>query len=179
MMNISLLITKGKTMFRCKRFLKLSLLGLCISPVVALADPLYSLTFLPQDFYAAGINSSGQVVGTAGGGAAIWSSPGAVTSLGSLLPGSEGLGINNRGDIVGRDGSHGFIYANGLATGIVTGLNSWATGINDAGQVTGTALSYESRPSLAPRKPTAWNQGPIAHPAALKEHGLKICGGER
>lgn len=125
-----------------KRLSKVLIAGLMAGPSLAFADPLYSLTFLPQDFYAVGINNMGQVVGTAGGGAAIWSSPTSVTSLGSLLPGSEGLGINNRGDIVGRYGNNAFIYANGVATSIVTGMDSWATGINDAGQVTGTALNY-------------------------------------
>lgn len=120
----------------CSRFLLLSLLA---GAGAAFADPLYSVTFLPQDFYAAGINNSGQVVGTAAGGAAIWSSPSSLTSLGTLLPGSEGLGINNHGDIVGRYGDNAFVYAGGVATSIVTDTPSWATGINDAGQVTGTA----------------------------------------
>lgn len=123
------------------RFLLFSLLG---GPAAAIAgaEPLYGLTFLPQDFYATGINGAGQIVGTAGGGAAIWSAPGSVTSLGTLLPGSEGLGINNRGDIVGRYGDSAFVYAGGIATTIDTGTRSWATGINDAGQVTGTAAAY-------------------------------------
>lgn len=121
---------------------KLLLLSLLASPLIAAADPIYSLTFLPQDFYAAGINNRGQIVGTADGGAAIWSAPGQMTTLGALLPGSEGLGINNHGDIVGRYGNNAFVYAGGVATGIVTDTHSWATGINDAGQVVGTAASY-------------------------------------
>lgn len=38
------------------RFLLLSLLG---GPAAAVAEPLYGLTCLPQDFYATGINGAG------------------------------------------------------------------------------------------------------------------------
>jgi probable HAF family extracellular repeat protein len=124
-----------------QHYLAFFLLALLAGPPAASADPLYAVTFLPQDFYAAGINNGGQIVGTAGGGAAIWSSPTSITSLGALLPGSEGLGINNHGDIVGRYGDNAFVYAGGVATSIVTDYRSWATGINDAGQVTGTAAT--------------------------------------
>lgn len=122
----------------CAKFLLLGLFG---GALPAFADPLYAMTFLPQDFYAAGINNGGQIVGTAGGGAAIWSSPSSVTSLGTLLPGSEGLAINDHGDIAGRFGDNAFVYAGGIATSIATTTRSWATGINDAGQVTGTAAT--------------------------------------
>lgn len=125
-----------------KFFLKILLPALLGLPVTASATPLYGLTFLPQDFEAAALNSAGQVVGTADGGAAIWSSTAGVTSLGALLPGSEGMGINSRGDIVGRSSDGAFMYAHGAVTTILPGLQSWATGINDAGQVTGTAFAY-------------------------------------
>lgn len=124
----------------CFSLLLLSSLSL---PLAAAADPLYTWTFLPAEFEAAGINNAGQVVGTAQGGAAIWSAPGSTTSFASLLPGSEGLGINNRGDIVGRHGDHAFVYAGGSVASIATGSStSWATGINDAGQVTGTVAAF-------------------------------------
>lgn len=122
---------------------KLFILPFLAAPLAAWAEPLYGLTFLPEGFYPAGINGSGQVVGTYDGGAAVWSASGAVTSLGALLPGSEGLGINNRGDIVGRHGDAAFLYANGALVDLpVPGSRSWATGINDAGQVAGSQAGY-------------------------------------
>jgi probable HAF family extracellular repeat protein len=141
MMTIAIRSTKGVVMsrtYRCAVLLSLAVLG---GPGVARAEPLYAATFLPQDFHAAAINNAGQVVGTADGGAAIWSSPSSTVSLAALLPGSEGLGINNHGDIVGRYGASAFVHAGGVTTSIATGYHSWATGINDAGQVTGTATT--------------------------------------
>lgn len=121
----------------CSRLLLASLLA---GAIPALADPLYSLTFLPSDFAAAGINNSGQIVGTSGGGAALWSSPSSVTSFGWLLPGSEGLGINNRGDIVGTYQNRGFVFAGDVFSAIDNrGDRAWATSINDGGFATGTS----------------------------------------
>ncbi|WP_429201163.1 PEP-CTERM sorting domain-containing protein [Massilia sp. UYP11] len=68
-----------------------------------MASPLYRVTWLPSDFTAAGLDGAGRVVGTARGGAAVWS-PGGATYLGTLLPGSEGLAINAGGAIVGWSG---------------------------------------------------------------------------
>lgn len=125
---------------QCRALLALSMFA---APLSAAADPIYSATFLPPSFRAEGINHAGQVVGTAGGGAAIWSGPGALVSLGAQLPGSEGLAINAHGAIAGRYGDHAFVWADGVATPIATADRSWATGINDAGQVTGTAASAD------------------------------------
>lgn len=110
----------------------------------ALAEPLYTMSFLPGDFSAAAINRHGDIVGTAGGGAAIWS-PVSTTYLASLLPGSEGLAINGTGAIAGRIGTDAFVYAGGSvhrfapppASGNILVNGNWATGINDAGQVAG------------------------------------------
>ncbi|WP_051109963.1 PEP-CTERM sorting domain-containing protein [Massilia niastensis] len=107
-------------------------------PLVALAAPLYRMTLLPGDFHASALNNAGQVVGTARGGAAIWSRT-ATIYLGGLLPGSEGLAINSRGAIAGRVGASAFMYADGaVSTFGLPGFGSWAAGINDAGQVAGT-----------------------------------------
>jgi len=126
-----------------RKYLSLWLLLLPVlgSPPAAQADPTYSMTFLPQDFAAAGMNRQGHVVGTSAGGAAVWDGN-SVFSLGSTLPGSEGLAINGLGQIAGRTGSRGFFYADGLVTEIGPTDLPWywtrATGINDAGQLTGT-----------------------------------------
>jgi probable HAF family extracellular repeat protein len=125
------------------QFLKLLLLPLLACPLGALANRTYSVTFLPQDFYASAINNAGQVVGTARGGAAIWSDT-STTYLDALLPGSEGLAINNHGDIAGRVGIHGFAYAGGVVRDVDSGpYRSWATGINDSGRLTGTVRDIE------------------------------------
>lgn len=128
-------------MFACKNCSKLLLASLLAATVPALADPLYSLTFLPNDFRGAGINNAGQIVGTAGGGAAIWSAPGALTSFGWLIPGSEGLGINDRGDIVGSYQNQGFVFSGDVFSAIPNrATRGWATSINNGGAVTGTAV---------------------------------------
>jgi probable HAF family extracellular repeat protein len=126
-----------------KHLLKLLLLAVFAYPLAALANPTYSLTFLPQDFYASAINNAGHVVGTARGGAAIWTDT-STTYLSSILPGSEGLAINNHDDIAGRVGIHAFAYSGGVVRDIDTSpYRSWAAGINDAGRVTGTVRNIE------------------------------------
>lgn len=116
------------------------LLSLLALPLSALAAPIYSLTFLPDGFFASGINNAGQVVGTASGGAAIWSD----TSVSYFMPAAEGLAINNHGDVAGRIGTTGFLYHNGAAEIINPGgARAWATGINDARRVSGTVRDLE------------------------------------
>lgn len=117
---------------------KLLIVPLLAAPAAVLAEPVYSLTLLPADFHASAINSSGQVAGTGGGGAAIWSDSGLV-SLAAVAPGSEGLALNDNGALVGRHGLHAFSYAGGTLTDLGSGgFRSWATGINNAGTVVGT-----------------------------------------
>ena len=128
-------------MFLRKHFFVMLLAALVFMPGLpagALAAPLYRMTLLPQDFTAAALDGAGRVVGTAQGGAAIWS-PATTTYLASLLPGSEGLAINQRGAIVGRLGAHAFLYADGAVSTISMppAYGTWATAINDAGQVAG------------------------------------------
>lgn len=123
--------------------LKMLLLPLLAAPLGALADPVYSLTFLPQNFYASGINNAGHIVGTAGAGAAIWTDT-AVTNLGALAPGSEGLAINNQDDIAGRIGTHGFVYSGGVLQDVDSGpYRNWVTGINDSVRATGTVRDMD------------------------------------
>lgn len=127
-------------MFLRKTFLKilpqLMFVLACVLPLPALADPLYRMTLLPQDFSAAALNRAGLVVGSAQGGAAIWS-PTATTYLGALLPGSQGLAINGNGAITGIAGDGAFIYDNGALSTFGLPPGTWATAINDAGQVAG------------------------------------------
>jgi probable HAF family extracellular repeat protein len=123
-----------------KLSLNLLLLPLLGAPLGAVADPIYSLTFLPDGFYASGLNNAGEVVGTARGGAAVWTD----SSISYFLPGAEGLAINNHGDVAGRLGTQGFIYSGGAVEPInADGFRSWATGINDARRVSGTVRDLE------------------------------------
>lgn len=115
---------------------RLLLVLACASPLGALAEPIYRMTLLPQDFSAAALNRAGLVVGTAQGGAAIWS-PQATTYLGALLPGSQGLAINGSGAITGIAGDGAFVYAGGALSSFGLPLSTWATSINDGGQVAG------------------------------------------
>ncbi|MDN4053052.1 HAF repeat/PEP-CTERM domain-containing protein [Massilia sp. YIM B02763] len=111
------------------------------APAAPQYSPRYAPTFLPADFTAAALNNAGQVVGTAGGGAATWS-PASVLSYGVLLPGSEGLGINDRGDIVGTYRDQAFVFAADALTIIPARADhSAATSINDAGAVAGRLAS--------------------------------------
>lgn len=126
-------------MSACKVFLSTllsSILTLTLS-LSALAQPLYRMTLLPQDFNAAALDGRGRVVGSAQGGLAVWS-PTATNYFAPLLPGAEALATNNAGAVVGLAGASAFIFANGgFATVGLPGLGTWATAVNDAGQVAG------------------------------------------
>jgi probable HAF family extracellular repeat protein len=143
-----------------KLLLKLLLLPVFASPTGALADPIYSVKFLPQDFYASAINNAGHVVGTAGGGAAIWTDT-VITYLAAIAPGSEGLAINNHDDIAGRAGLHGFVYAGGVMRDINSEpFRSWATGLNDAGRASGSVRENDGSPGLS--KGFVWVDGGLS-----------------
>lgn len=113
----------------------------------ALAEPLYRMTLLPQDFTAAALDGRGRVVGSAQGGLAVWS-PTVTNVFAPLLPGAEALATNNAGTVVGLAGASAFIFANG---GFVTigqpGLGTWATAVNDAGVVAGFSSEGQSSSS--------------------------------
>jgi probable HAF family extracellular repeat protein len=134
---------------------------------VALTTGIYSngtFTAFPTNFTGLAINANGLVVGFTGFHAGLYNK-GTVTDLGVLpgadptVDGSTAFGINTGGQIVGfgaeRTGTplDGFIYSNGAMTdmgrlpGLATGVSSAATGINDAGLVSGVALDTVAIPS--------------------------------
>jgi probable HAF family extracellular repeat protein len=122
--------------------LKSMLLLLLASPLAALADPAYTIQFLPQGLSPYELNNQGQVVGEFGGSAAIWSESGLVT-LSGQFPYSRGFGINNHGDITGSAGN-AFTYVSGTVHDLGTSMPAWVAGsegrgINDRGVVVGTA----------------------------------------
>jgi probable HAF family extracellular repeat protein len=137
-----------------RRCLFALLLPLFASPH-AWADPLYTFAqytfnFLPAGFAPSALNDAGQIVGTYGGAAAILSG-GTITSLGSALPDSYGVAINNRGDVAGTQynpySGTAFAWVGGAVVPVAASLPdmygySNARGINDAGMVAGNAQPY-------------------------------------
>ena len=105
------------------------------------------------DTYAFGINDLGQVVGSFQGADNNWfgykyaDGIYSTFSVTQAIPGEfyAVLGINNSGVIVGNysgsdNNMHGFIYVDGISTTLdFPGARyTWATGINDLGQIVGT-----------------------------------------
>ena len=99
---------------------------------------------IPRPFNAAyAINNQGQVAGTAGGDAAIWSQTGGTQDLGALpgALGSRAVAISNRGTVVGVSGGFVFFWSPTLGMVNVNSLchnanQNWtAVGVNSAGQI--------------------------------------------
>ena len=123
------------------------------------AEVLYTITDLGTlggySSSASGINNAGQIVGTSntstGESHAFLYSDGQMQDLGTLGgPSSYGNSINNAGQVVGRSqistnsSYYPFLYSNGQMTNLGTlgppyTAGSYATGINDAGQIAGYA----------------------------------------
>jgi probable HAF family extracellular repeat protein len=121
--------------------------ALALTAPAVLADPLYTATFLPENFTAYGIGNDGSVVGSGLDPdsqlrAFVWRD-GTTTFLPTLGGPSAWATATNGGTVVGAslsgDVTRGFIYRNGdiRSTGTLYGGESIAYGVNAAGQVVG------------------------------------------
>lgn len=131
----------------------LLLLALLGSPLGALAQPLYTITFLPAWLNISALNNAGQMSGVMpvpGGAHAFLFTNGDVRDLGTLGgPRSFAYGISDNGMVTGdastaSGASHAFAYADGAMRDLGTfpgGGSSLGRGINSAGQVTGLATT--------------------------------------
>ena len=114
------------------------------------------------------INNAGQVVGDSSqitGGwshATLWNSGTAIglSALAGYSGHSRAYAINSAGHVVGTSDNGDFgesratLWSGATATGLGTpGINSFATGINDSGQVVG---GLDRRPPYYPRHPVEW-----------------------
>jgi probable HAF family extracellular repeat protein len=122
------------------------------SALSARAEPLFTMTFLPDWFNASAINNAGQMTGVMrvpGGSHAFLYTNGDVRDLGTLGgTRSFGYGISDNGMVTGDatpasdPTSRAFIYANGAMRDLGTlrgGSASIGLSINNFGQVTGSA----------------------------------------
>jgi probable HAF family extracellular repeat protein len=139
-------------MFVRHRRSALLLFSILAAPMMACADPRYSITPIGvAGSQPTGINNSGEVVGyfnpSAGVQHAFLYTGSAFQDLGTLGgAGSRAAGINDAGVIVGASGTsggdtHAFRYAGGsmMDIGTLGGQNSSAEAINNSGQIAGIA----------------------------------------
>lgn len=131
-------------------FSKVNIAGMLAALVLwaspAVAAPLYSITALPANTYAHAINHASQVVGDVGvggeGHAFVWSG-GVLTDLGAVGNMSSARAISSNGLVAGytssSEHSRAFLYdgSSMVQLGTLGGANSFAMGVNAAGQVTG------------------------------------------
>lgn len=132
---------------RCSMRAALGLLALLACPVAALAEPIYSMSFLPTGFDARAMNSAGRIVGNTSQGVSVWDGV-SLIDLG-LGAGSYGYAINSRGDVAGAlNGSYGqpFLYTSGTLRHVGPALDEFQTGrangLNDLGQVAGEYATF-------------------------------------
>jgi probable HAF family extracellular repeat protein len=122
----------------------LALLPSLLAPLQSQAEVLYTVNFLPDNFYPTDINNVGQISGSIflnelGAHAAVYSG-GAITDLGTFSGMfSEALAINDAGTVVGNSGLPrgpwtAFVYGNGSSQEIA---GVYALDINASGDVAG------------------------------------------
>jgi probable HAF family extracellular repeat protein len=140
--------------------------------------------------WAADVNDARQLTGSFVNGDAKWHpflwQRGRLTDLGALRIGSSEFGyardINNRGQVVGESAVawgaedvtvHAFLWQRGVMTdlGTLGGADSWATAVNDQGQVFGTS-------SVAPGQYHAfrWERGVMTDLGAFRVSGANNRG---
>jgi len=124
-------------------------------PLLAAADPLYTLTVLAgPNSRAWDINLSGQVVGENAGNA--WFHDG--SSYLDLGAGSA-RGINDAGQIAGQgSGGNGFFYSGGVMTAITHFGPTFVGGLNNNGIVVGMAVVEDPEFPFA-RHAYSWQDG--------------------
>jgi probable HAF family extracellular repeat protein len=135
----------GLLAMRGRRRLAPALAALLL-PAVALAEPLYSATFLPANFQALGIDDAGRITGSGstdeGGRAFVWSAGelsflptlGGPSAYGTAITGNYVTGSSISGDV-----TRAFVYSGGTIQRIGTlyGGDSYGYAVNAAGQVVG------------------------------------------
>jgi probable HAF family extracellular repeat protein len=126
---------------------------------------------------AVAVNDHGQIVGSSDGHAVVWQN-GSMTDLGTL-PGdetSEADAINERGQIVGTSHNatgidHAFLWENGILRPLdpTPARSSWATDINERGQVIG---EFGSNPNSALWHAFVWERGKLTDLGTLRGRNL-------
>ncbi|WP_026602449.1 hypothetical protein [Methylomonas sp. 11b] len=134
-----------------KRSLRCLALGLMLPVLPAHAGVLYTLVDLMPDSPlvssgAVSISDAGHVLGFTGDGESFVYKNNSVSWL-SVPRYSSPTGINSSGVVVGNSGGRGIVHSNGV-TQIIGGFSgspysSVAYGINDAGQIVGSAWNAE------------------------------------
>jgi probable HAF family extracellular repeat protein len=140
-----------KQEFAMKISLKSLALGLILPVFPAHASVMYTLVdLMPENTSinsgAVSINELGHVLGFTGGGESFVYKDNNLTML-SVPRYSSLTGINSNGVVVGNSAGRGIVHSNGV-TQIIGGFSgspfsSVANGINDAGQVVGSAWNTE------------------------------------
>lgn len=121
------------------KFIASLILSAATLPAMAATAPQFSMTYL-GGFSATDINNLGQVVGYDATQAVLYNGS-SLSQLGSPPGRSFAYGINDSGQIVGQyGGNQAFSYSGGVYTNIGA-TNSTATGINNAGQITGNVAT--------------------------------------
>jgi probable HAF family extracellular repeat protein len=152
----------------------------------------WTITDLGGNFFPARINNAGQIAGNSADNHAFIFHNGVLTDLGSLGGTSTtALGMNDAGQIVGLSTTtsgrrHAFLYSDGTmtdvsASGDATQADSFASGINNAGQVVftqsnGLVLSERGVFIYDHGVVTSLNSSPRHFANAINNHGQVVGG---